>query len=289
MEELRVRSGREELKVKGTPETIQREREAFYQHIKEVAEVDANAMAELVEQMRTASLAVKRGQEKKWHEPETLSNGPVTVNKVRSFSSKWGDIAMNIKEGTDGFHMGDSIEETLKNGEKVEFVVTDVTGGYVRFESRDCVGGKEVPWNENGKNAGGFSKSDVFKYLTEDVWDLLPDELRGVISETERKQLVDGETELFKCKLFLPTASEVFDEDNCYGDEGLYEQMEYYKDRRHRMRGTVKGEDTDCWWLSSVRSGYSTIACHVGHYGYARYWGASNAHRVPVCFLIKKS
>ena len=65
-----------------------------------------------------------------------------------------------------------------------------------------------------------------------------------MISLAERKTLRNGETVSFNTYLFLPSASEVFDEDDCYGDEGMYEQMEYYKDRRNRMRGSAEGEDT---------------------------------------------
>ena len=99
----------------------------------------------------------------------------------------------------------------------------------------------------------------------------------------------EGEVKEYETLLFLPSASEVFDEDDCYGDEGLYEQMEYYKDRRNRMRGSAEGEDTCPWWLASVRSGASTSACSVTYNGTAGSWAASHADRVPVCFIIKKS
>lgn len=118
----------------------------------------------------------------------------------------------------------------------------------------------------------------------------LPDDLRQVISKATRKyEDNEGNVKEYETLLFLPSASEVFDEDDCYGDEGLYEQMEYYKDRRNRMRGSAEGEDTCGWWLASVRSGLSTNACPVSSNGSASYWPASNAYRVPVCFIIKKS
>ena len=119
----------------------------------------------------------------------------------------------------------------------------------------------------------------------------LPDDLRQVISKATRKyEDNEGNVKEYETLLFLPSASEVFDEDDCYGDEGLYEQMEYYKDRRNRMRGSAEGEDTCNWWLASVRSGNSTFACLVNYDGGgALFWGASDAARVPICFIIKKS
>ena len=163
-----------------------------------------------------------------------------------------------------------------------------MTNEYVRFESRDCVG-EEVEWNKNGGTQLGYPGSDIHKYLNKGLFERLPEDLRKVISLAERKTLRDGETVSFNTYLFLPSASEVFDEDDCYGDEGMYEQMEYYKDRRNRMRGSAEGEGTCGWWLASVGSGGSTPACAVTRGGLASNWPASAAPRVPVCFIIKKS
>lgn len=52
MEELRVRVRTEELKVTGSAEVIQREREAFYQHIKESEEANIKARIELAQRMK---------------------------------------------------------------------------------------------------------------------------------------------------------------------------------------------------------------------------------------------
>ncbi len=84
---------------------------------------------------------------------------------------------------------------------------------------------------------------------------------------------------------------EVFeDEDECYGDEGVYEPLEYYKDRRNRMKGEGKGKDTCDWWLASAHSGDSYIACTVGGNGNAGYNYVTNPYiGVPLCFQIQKS
>ena len=85
----------------------------------------------------------------------------------------------------------------------------------------------------------------------------------------------------------MPAASEVFDEERCYGDEGVYEQLEYYKDRRNRMRADEKGGYPDWYWLSSARDDSSTAACGVSGNGVANSGYASYAFRVPVCFHIE--
>lgn len=268
MEEIRLKAGNEELRVKGSSDTIRREREAFYQHQKEVEEVNTKA-----------KLAIYA---------KSVDDGKVGIKRsCGKMEASWKEIQQAVKAGIE-FQVGDYVTDTLKNGEKITMVITDATGEYVRFESKDCVGERHV-WNENDSNEGGYFKSDIQNYLNTEIASLLPDEMLAVMSSTTRKWAdKDGNEGEYECKLFLPAASEVFDEDECYGDEGLYEQLEYYKDRRNRMRSAADIDDTCSWWLASVRSGTSTIACHVAGDGDANYWNASYAYHVPVCFLIKR-
>ena len=77
MEELRVRVRTEELKVKGSAEVIQREREAFYQHIKESEEANIKARVELAQRMKNDMAWYARMRQEKdaqesaesWREP----------------------------------------------------------------------------------------------------------------------------------------------------------------------------------------------------------------------------
>lgn len=287
MEKLRVRAGSEELKVEGSSELIQREREAFYQHIKELIEVSAKAKAEFAQFMKNdMAWYARMGQEK---DAENAGK-PMVVRTCGELQGTWEEIAKAIKSGAE-FKVGDYKPGNIVDECNFTMVVTDVTDEYVRFESRDCVR-KEIAWNKGGSTKGGYPASDVHKYLNEELWELLPEELRSVISPCERKTLVDGEEETFIANLFLPTASEVFGDEDCYGDVGLYEQLEYYKDRRHRMRGGEEDGDTGrcCWWLASVYSGYSYYACYVSGYGIPDYYDVNSPYYgVPVCFIIKKS
>ena len=117
---------------------------------------------------------------------------------------------------------------------------------------------------------------------------MLPEDLQAVISDVDREwKDKDGNCGTYTTKLFLPAASEVFDEDSCYGDKGLYKQLDYYKDARNRIRVDEDG-DTRVYWLASVGSGGSTAACYVSVNGSAGGWFASNSARVPVCFQISK-
>ena len=154
--------------------------------------------------------------------------------------------------------------------------------GWARFESKDCLP-VEVAYNQNNRNAGGFADSDVKRYLNEEVFNSLPEELHNVIAEVERKQ-ENGESSL--CRLFLPTESELFG-DCCYSEDDTYNQIEYYKDRRNRIKCNRKGGSPDWYWTASVRSGTSTNCVHVDDDGYSSHWDASSELYVPVCFVIQ--
>ena len=116
---------------------------------------------------------------------------------------------------------------------------------------------------------------------------MLPEDLQEVISEREVLQIVDGHEETFYVKLWLPTEHEVLGEDYYLNDPEGY-QLEYFKDKRNRVKCDAKTGDRAHWWLLSVFGGNSTYACLVIYLGVADGTGTSAEYRVPVCFLIKK-
>lgn len=179
--------------------------------------------------------------------------------------------------------MGDIITEQTKDGEELDLVVVDMGPGWARFESKDCLP-EEVPYNKNGSNAGGFAESGVKWHLDNIVFPSLPEELQAVISEVERVQ-EGGKT--YRCQLFLPTESEMFGDCSYSGDD-TYPQIEYYKDRRHRIKCNRKGGTPDWYHLASVAGGSSTGCVGVSYNGYSGYWSdASYELCVPVCFIIQ--
>ena len=196
----------------------------------------------------------------------------------------WEELAQKIKDNTSGLKVGDIITEKTLDGEEMDLVVVDMGPGWARFESKDCLP-VDVAYNQNNRNAGGFADSDVKRYLNEEVFNNLPEDLRNVIAEVERKQ-ENGESSL--CRLFLPTESELFG-DCCYSEDGTYSQIEYYKDRRNRIKCNRKGGSPDWYWAASVRSGTSTNCVRVGNSGYSGGWGASAELYVPVCFRIDEA
>ena len=154
------------------------------------------------------------------------------------------------------------------------------------FISRDTMA-ERFTWNENGRNTGGFKKSDLCKALNEKVWEKLPEELKAVICERECIQVVDGKEEKFMLKLWLPSEYEVFG-DGWFSDAKEGEQLEIFKDPRNRVKMGGHGGSRANWWLLSVTGGGSTRACSVGHNGYADGSYCTSDFRVPLCFSIKR-
>lgn len=173
------------------------------------------------------------------------------------------DAALDVLvSGIIPVELGTTISTQLLDGTEIDLVVTDFSNGSIRLESRDCLG-------------INTSANDLKDYLNR-VYALLPDALKSRIVEVERLHL-DGNNEkvVERCKLFVPTASEVFPPDECYGDEGLYKQMEWYKDVHNRVRADHKGGDAHWYWLNSPFSSGSYCFCHVNSGGSADYGSAS--------------
>lgn len=183
---------------------------------------------------------------------------------------------------------GDYLMVELTNGKMARFDVTEIEDGAIRFDSHDCLG--KTKWNETDTNEGGVAYSELQGYLDNEMYNLLPDYIKDRIVETERKYAASGDDDAdidtYTTKVFIPDASEVFPPEECYG-ASIYEQMEYYKDRRNRMKGEYPGAKETCiWWLASANSGNAAHACYVNGNGIAYDSNASGAFRVPVCFRL---
>ena len=202
----------------------------------------------------------------------------------RTEGTTWKDIAALVAAGS--LKVGDQIEDELLTGEKMVYEVAHITEDRMDFISRDTMA-ERFTWNENGRNTGGFKKSDLCKALNEKVWEQLPEELKAVICERECIQVVDGEEEKFMLKLWLPSEYEVFGEE-WFSDAKEGEQLEIFKDPRNRIKMGGHGGSRAIWWLLSVYGGNSTLACSVNGSGLASSGHCTNDFRVPLCFSIKR-
>ena len=186
------------------------------------------------------------------------------------------DIGTALKEITSNPHIGDVLAFDLLDGRRIECTVTDIDDKAIRFDSVDCLG-------------DDMAYGKVEKWLDR-INHLLPDELRKAIVDTERKHTINGKKISRLERLFLPAMSELFSGDSVLSDEDLYKQMEWFKDRPHRMKMNAHNGEYTANWTSSQRSGNSSRFCYVYYSGNANTNSASYAWlSAPVCFRIRKS
>ena len=184
------------------------------------------------------------------------------------------DLLDGIMSGEIQVDLGSTIETKLLDGTELDLVVTDQDDNSVRLESRDCLG-------------INTSADNLHDYLVM-VYNLLPEALKKRIIEVEREHFdSNGKRFKEKGKLFVPAASEIFPPDECYGDKGLYKQMDWYKDVHNRVRAENKGGYSHWYWTSSVNSG--SCFCIVGINGTAFNYLASAAYGLAPfgCILPK--
>ena len=203
----------------------------------------------------------------------------IVKRTIESCDTCFADVLPLLMAGKLNLNVCDTITIPLKDGTSAEFVLTQEDDEAYRFESVTCVGGDTVT-------------RDKVDDLFERYYDLLPKILTDNLLLTKRRYRDRNDAiQERESVLFLPSAPEVFPEDDVYGDSGLYEQMEYYKDRRHRMRKlTLDSKDTVSWWLMSAYAGNTSLFCSVNYSGYAASHSASATWvGAPVCFRIRKS
>jgi len=199
-----------------------------------------------------------------------------TLRKSQYESADLDTLLYRMASGDIPVETGDTISMRLTDGTEVDLVVTDHDDDTIRFESRDCLG-------------INTSADNLESYLDK-VYSLLPEALKKRIIETDRKHIdEDGDSYTEHCKLFVPAASEIFPPDECYGDRGVYQQLEWYRDVHHRVRAEHRGGDSHWYWTSSPNASNSSYFCCVNGNGSANGNGASDAYGLaPFGCIISK-
>lgn len=199
-----------------------------------------------------------------------------------------GDVTV-VTDDTSTLNLGvtegevESITIPLTDGRMAQFNVSDKGEGWIRFDSKDCLG--RSAWNKNGSTEGDIERSDLQEYLDERMMPLLPEWLREMIIPTMR---ISGEGR-YATRLFVPDASEVFAPDEDWY-ESRYERLDYYGIPQNRIKAGPKFEDQLAnWWTASALSGTVTRVVIVTAYGMSIYSNASDAYGVPVCFRINSA
>ncbi|MCM1122533.1 MAG: DUF6273 domain-containing protein, partial [Eubacterium sp.] len=268
MAKLKIKIGKTEFMADGNPEHIEKELSAFTEMVRSTPAI-----------MNVTNCLPETGLKKADKGCEIAQAGKgAKVVRHKSEQVAWENLPDNMQ-------LYDELECDLSNGNRATFVLIKESDGYLTFCSKDCM--TRHCMNDNASIKSGIAASEMQEYLDTEVWNLLPDELKDIIAVTRRKYKDGDQTKEFDAKLFLLSASEVFEKDECCGEEELYSQIDYFKDERNRVK--CKDRETAYWWLSSPDAGYSTAFCIVLTSGGANVVYASNANGVVPCFCIKKS
>lgn len=176
--------------------------------------------------------------------------------KIRTMVEKestWAKLKALSEAGKLGevLKSGDNIPVTLKNGEEVSFDVGKDGSGKIYFVMHNCLKERR-PMNSEYTSEGGWEKSDMRRYLNEEVINLLPDELRKIIKPTKIVQVWDGKRRETEDKLFLLSMTQVL------GKNKKYKQIEpddtlidIFENQRECVK-EVNARGTSCyWWLRS--------------------------------------
>lgn len=187
----------------------------------------------------------------------------ITIKETRSFD--WANPGV--------LKVGDEITETLKDGREVVFVVMDE--GVIGL--KNCLR-EEHRMNDDRTNKGSWQACEMRRYLNEEVFAVLPDELQAIIKP---RTLGSGE-HTFEDKLWLFSEVEIFGEQDWTEkepDRGT--QFEYFKNPSNRVKLDADGDAT-WWWERSPYGSNSAGFCFVDSGGGA--YSSSAGYSRGVCF-----
>lgn len=171
--------------------------------------------------------------------------------------------------------VGDEISFVLKNGTAIRaLAVKKETDGMI-FCFLNCLP-ERFAMSESGE-CDSYEESDVRKYLCENVYQALPENIK--------ESLVPFENGDF---LRIPTEKEVFGK-NAVGEEEpeSVTQWEPMKRVMYRVAGNAGEEFTIWYWLKNKSKEYSSCFAIAAAYGHANDYRASYTSCVRPVFKIK--
>lgn len=217
----------------------------------------------------------------------------IIKNKIKIITKKakwtsWAELKALSEAGELGevLKSGDNIPVMLKNGEEVSFDIGKDENGKIYFIMHDCL--KESnPMSIEYTNKGGWEKSDMRRYLNEEVIELLPDELQEAIKPTKIVQICDGIKRETEDKLFLLSRAQVFGKDEWYkAIEPDDSPIDIFESSRRRVKELDDNGTLAHWWLRSPSSSYSDDFCLVRTDGTVYFIRASYSFGVAPAFCI---
>ena len=194
------------------------------------------------------------------------------------------ELKAAIKEGRglEVIRPHDEITLALDTGETITPVCGYVGKHSARFVFKDCL--REM-WqmNKDMTNKGGYFRSEARRHVLEDILPHLPAELREAITPRHLCEEIDGETYEYFDSLWLPSATDVFgnDQDGWWKEETDSFQLPIFKEERDRVK-EVPGNGTYPYWLRSPLASYSAYFVFVYADGTVKYRDVDRYHGVNI-------
>ena len=233
----------------------------------------------------------------------------------------WNTIASNVKAGsTSNYHVGDTKEVDLGTYGKHTVRIANMStppnecnqngfsqsacGFVVEFTDIITTHNMNPIGDHNGKtyqygwNKDGWPGSQMKIFIDNDIYNSLPDDLKGVIITTETVSGNGSEDAKYftspEDKLYLLAPKEIYSNWSHRYDKtsDKTRQLDYYKIKgvtTNSRDGAIKknSEGTDAWWwLRSAYSGNNNSFYSVNDYGVWNNSRAGNTYGVSPAFRI---
>lgn len=199
----------------------------------------------------------------------------------------WKEIKEMVDREEITLKVGDEIEETLKDGTMLHLAVAAVDlyqSGEIIFVQKNILGYERM--NKERTNEGGWAKSDLREKLNTEYYDLLPDDLKAVITP---RTITQTQNKKYTCQdyLWLPSEEE-YAGDTEYGISEGNKQFQYYAEATNRI--STNNDDNPTWKWTRTPSAYSTSTfCYINGSGYTFSYYAYGTRGVALSFWIRKS
>lgn len=208
-------------------------------------------------------------------ESEEAPKVQITTKQTRE--TTWEEIV-----ASSDLKVGDEISCTLTDGTEAAVVVAAINpfgDGRNAYVFRDCIG-EEMEMNDECTTKGGWRDSKMRRYIHEEIYPLLPDDLKAVIKPRTIKQKFQGEELESEDKLWLLSDTEVRggDYDVDVGDV----HFPLFSDEKSREKMNSEGS-TWCYWLRSAYSTTGFLTVIIGGSVGASY--ATSTYGVALGFL----
>lgn len=217
--------------------------------------------------------------------------GDVKIIRKSIDRISWDGLAESIAigEGARVISVGDKIPVELKNGEKISLVAVHANPYWensMAFSFEDCLN-DEHDMNSSGRYNNGYETCDMRKYITKEVFKLLPDELAAVIQpRTIQQKPYDGQMHQFTDKLWLLSQVEVFglEREEYRGIDIGDIQFDYFKIQKNRIK-TLRGQPY-WYWLRTPSASDGSIVRFVNTDGSLNSSYAYDSYGVaPACVI----